>query len=325
MKAVLQDEYGPSDVLKLQDVERPIPKPGEVLIRIRAAALDAGVWHLMTGRPQLLRLMGFGVRRPAVRIRGREVAGQVEAVGAGVTRHRVGDEVFGFCEGAFAEYVSAPQDRFVSKPPNLPLDQAAALPISGVTALQALRDSGRVRPGQQVLIIGAAGGVGTFAVQLAKSMGATVTGVCSTAKTDLVRSLGACEVIDYTREDFAERPERYDLIIDTAGGRPLSVLRRALTPRGTLVIVGSETEGRLLGGTDRVLRALLISPFVRHSLRGLFSVERSSDLQILADSVAAGDLVPVIDRTFPLHQVPEAIAHLRDGHARGKVLIAPTP
>ncbi|MEU5399797.1 NAD(P)-dependent alcohol dehydrogenase [Streptomyces sp. NPDC005963] len=323
MKAVLQDAYGPADVLKLQDVERPTVQAGEVLVRVEAAALDAGVWHLMTGRPLLLRLMGFGLRRPSVRIRGREVAGRVEAVGSGVTRCRPGDEVFGFCEGSFAEYASAPEDRFVVKPPNLPLDRAAALPISGVTALQALRDSGRVRPGQRVLIIGAGGGVGTFAVQLAKSMGATVTGVCSTAKTELVRSLGAAEVIDYTREGFAERPERYDLIVDTAGGRPLSVLRRALTPRGTLVIVGSETDGRLLGGTDRVLRALLLSPFVRHSLRGLFSVERTEDLQTLADLVAAGDLVPVVDRTFPLDQVPEAIAHLRDGRACGKILITP--
>ncbi|WP_455358366.1 NAD(P)-dependent alcohol dehydrogenase [Streptomyces sp. SYSU K21746] len=322
MKAIVQDRYGSSDVLELKDVDKPTAGEGELLVRVHAGAVDAGVWHLMTGLPYLLRLMGFGLRAPKVRVRGREVAGRVEAVGAGVTRFQPGDEVFGFCEGSFAEYVSAPEDRFVSKPANLTHEQAAAVPISGVTALQALRDTGRVQPGQKVLIIGAAGGVGTFAVQLAKAFGAHVTGVCSTTKTDLVRSIGADDVIDYTCEDFADGARRYDLILDTAGHRPLSYLRSALTPRGTLVIVGSEGGGRWLGGTDRVLRALLLSPCVSQKLRGLFSVERQEDLQTLRDLVEEGGIAPVIDRTYPLSEVPEAVRYLHGGHARGKVVVA---
>lgn len=321
MKAVVQDRYGSADVLELADIERPEAGEGEVLVRVRAAGLDAGVWHLMTGRPYLLRLMGFGLRAPKVPVRGREVAGRVESVGGAVTRFRPGDEVFGFCEGSFAEYVSAPEDRFAPKPANLTLEQAAATAVSGVTALQAVRDAGRVRAGQKVLVIGAAGGVGTFAVQLAKAFGADVTGVCSTTKTDLVRSLGADDVIDYTREDFADRPQRYDVILDTAGNRSLSHLRRALAPRGTLVIVGGENGGRLLGGTDRVLRALLLSPFVRQRLRGLFSAERREDLEALRELIEAGEVTPAIDRTYALSEVPEAIRYLSEGSARGKVVI----
>ncbi|WP_405999886.1 NAD(P)-dependent alcohol dehydrogenase [Streptomyces sp. NBC_00829] len=320
MKAVVQDRYGSADVLELADIERPEAGEGEVLVRVRAAGLDAGVWHLMTGRPYLLRLMGFGLRAPKVPVRGREVAGRVESVGGAVTRFRPGDEVFGFCEGSFAEYVSAPEDRFAPKPANLTLEQAATA-VSGVTALQAVRDAGRVRAGQKVLVIGAAGGVGTFAVQLAKAFGADVTGVCSTTKTDLVRSLGADDVIDYTREDFADRPQRYDVILDTAGNRSLSHLRRALAPRGTLVIVGGENGGRLLGGTDRVLRALLLSPFVRQRLRGLFSAERREDLEALRELIEAGEVTPAIDRTYALSEVPEAIRYLSEGSARGKVVI----
>lgn len=321
MKAVVQDRYGSADVLELADIERPEAGEGEVLVRVRAAGLDAGVWHLMTGRPYLLRLMGFGLRAPKVPVRGREVAGRVESVGGAVTRFRPGDEVFGFCEGSFAEYVSAPEDRFAPKPANLTLEQVAATAVSGVTALQAVRDAGRVRAGQKVLVIGAAGGVGTFAVQLAKAFGADVTGVCSTTKTDLVRSLGADDVIDYTREDFADRPQRYDVILDTAGNRSLSHLRRALAPRGTLVIVGGENGGRLLGGTDRVLRALLLSPFVRQRLRGLFSAERREDLEALRELIEAGEVTPAIDRTYALSEVPEAIRYLSEGSARGKVVI----
>ncbi|MGW7367893.1 NAD(P)-dependent alcohol dehydrogenase [Streptomyces sp. NPDC054841] len=321
MKAIVQDTYGPSDVLELRDIDEPAVGDGDVLVRVQAAAVDAGVWHLMTGLPYLLRIMGYGLRIPKVRVRGREVAGRVEAVGDRVTRFRPGDEVFGFCEGSFAEYASAPEDRFVSKPANLTPEQAAAVPISAVSALQALRDTGRVQPGQKVLIIGAAGGVGTFAVQLAKAFGADVTGVCSTTKTDLVRSIGADDVIDYTREDFADGSRHYDLIVDTAGSRSLSHLRRALTPRGTLVIVGGEGGGRWLGGTDRVLRALLLSPFVRQKLRGLFSVERQADLQSLRDLVEAGKVTPVVDTTYSLSEVPEAIRYLHGGHARGKVVI----
>ncbi|MFD7439747.1 NAD(P)-dependent alcohol dehydrogenase [Streptomyces sp. NPDC059909] len=321
MKAIVHDTYGSSDVLELRDIDKPSAGEGDVLVRVHAAAVDAGVWHLMTGLPYLLRLMGYGLRAPKVRVRGREVAGRVEAVGAGVTRFRPGDEVFGICEGSFAEYASAPEDRFVPKPANLTLEQAAAVPMSALTALQALRDVGRVQPGQKVLIIGAAGGVGTFAVQLAKAFGAEVTGVCSTTKTDLVRSIGADDVIDYTREDVTDGTRHYDLVVDTAGNRPLSRLRRALAPRGTLVIVGGEGGGRWFGGTDRVLRAVMLSPFVRHKLRGLVSVERHEDLQTLRELIEAGKVAPVVDATYPLSEAPEAIRYLQGGNARGKVVI----
>ncbi|MFF9866340.1 NAD(P)-dependent alcohol dehydrogenase [Streptomyces sp. NPDC013953] len=322
MKAIVQDEYGSTDVLRLGEVDKPAAGEGEVLVRVHAAAVDAGFWHLMTGLPYLLRLMGFGFRSPKVPVRGREVSGSVEAVGAGVTRFRPGDEVFGFCEGSFAEYTCAPEDRFLPKPVNLTHVQAAAVPISAVTALQALRDAGRVRPGQRVLVIGAAGGVGTYAVQLAKAFGAHVTGVCSTAKTDLVRAIGADDVIDYAREDITDRARSpYDLIVDTAGNRTLSHLRRALTPRGTLVIVGGEGGGRWLGGTDRVLRALLLSPFVRQRLLGLFSAERQEDLRTLSELVEAGKVTPVIGATHPLGEAVEALRRLEKTHARGKTVI----
>ncbi|CAM5315929.1 NADPH:quinone reductase [Streptomyces avidinii] len=323
MKAIVQDTYGSSDVLELRDIEKPRPGRGEVLIAVRAAALDAGVWHLMSGRPYLLRLMGFGLRAPKVTVRGREVAGRVEAVGEGVTAFRPGDEVFGICEGSFAEYANARQDKLAAAPAGLPLERAAALPVSGLTALQALRDVGRVRPGQRVLVIGAAGGVGTFAVQLARAYGAHVTGVCSTTKTELVRSLGADEVIDYTREEFADGVRRYDLILDTAGNRPLRHLRRALTPRGTLVIVGGEGGGDWLGGTDRVLRAALLNPFVRHGLKGIFAAERRADLEVLKGFVEDGSLTPAIQETCALGGVAEAVDRLHRGGARGKILIRP--
>ncbi|MBT2470689.1 NAD(P)-dependent alcohol dehydrogenase [Streptomyces sp. ISL-66] len=323
MKAIVQDTYGSSDVLELRDIEKPEPGPGEVLIAVRAAAVDAGVWHLMSGRPYLLRLMGFGLRAPKVPVRGREVAGRVEAVGGGVTAFHPGDEVFGICEGSFAEYASARQDKLAHKPTGLPLEEAAALPISGLTALQALRDVGRVRPGQRVLVIGAAGGVGTFAVQLAKAYGAHVTGVCSTTKTELVRSLGADEVIDYTREEFADGVRRYDLILDTAGNRTLAHLRRALTPRGTLVIVGGEGGGNWLGGIDRVLRAALLNPFVRHGLKGIFASERQADLEVLKRFVEDGSLAPAIQSTCALDGAAGAVEQLHRGEARGKILIMP--
>ncbi|MFB6811971.1 NAD(P)-dependent alcohol dehydrogenase [Streptomyces sp. NPDC056387] len=323
MKAVVQDGYGSSDVLELRDMETPEPGRGEVLIAVRAAALDAGVWHLMSGRPYLLRLMGYGLRAPRVRVRGREVAGRVEAVGTGVTGLKPGDEVFGICEGSFAEYATASQDKLALKPAGLPLERAAALSISGLTALQALRDTGRVRPGQRVLVIGAAGGVGTNAVQLAKAYGAHVTGVCSTAKTELVRSLGADETVDYTREDFTEGGVAYDLILDTAGNRPLSRLRRALTPRGTLVIIGGEGGGRWIGTLGRVLRAALLNLFVRQSLKPFMASEVKADLDVLKRHVEDGTLTPVIQRTCPLDGAAEAIDQLHRGEARGKILILP--
>lgn len=321
MKAVAHDTYGSEDVLAPREIPRPVAGDGEVLVRVHAAGVDAGVRHLLTGLPYLLRLMGYGLRAPRVPVRGREVAGRVEAVGAGVSRFRPGDEVFGFCEGAFAEYVSAGEERFAARPANLTAVQAAAVPLSAVTALQALRDAGRVRAGQRVLVIGAAGGVGTFAVQLTKAYGAHVTGVCSTTKADLVRSLGADAVLDYTREDYADGTRRFDLVVDTAGNAPLSRLRRALDPRGTVVLVGGEGGGRWLGGTDRVLRALLLSPFVRQRLRGLFSAERGEDLEVLKELIEAGSVTPVVDRTYPLHEVPGALRYLREHGARGKVVI----
>ncbi|MFG2414895.1 NAD(P)-dependent alcohol dehydrogenase [Streptomyces goshikiensis] len=323
MKAIVQDRYGPSEVLELRDIETPKPGPGEVLIAVRAAALDAGVWHLMSGQPPLLRLMGYGLRAPKVRVRGREVAGRVEAVGDGVSGLRPGDEVFGICEGSFAEYAIGSQDKLALKPAGLPLEQAAALSISGLTALQALRDAGRVEPGRRVLVIGAAGGVGTFAVQLAKAHGAHVTGVCSTTKTELVSSLGADEVIDYTREDFADGDLPYDLILDTAGNRTLTHLRRALTPRGTLVLIGGENGGRWLGGMDRVLRAVLLNPFVRHTLKPFMASESKADLDVLRQHVEAGTVTPAIQRTCPLAETAQAIDQLHRGEARGKILIVP--
>jgi NADPH:quinone reductase-like Zn-dependent oxidoreductase len=250
-----------------------------------------------------------------------DLAGRVEAVGAGVTRFRPGDEVFGSHVGAYAEYACGPQDRFALKPTRLTFEQAAAVPISAVTALQGLRDAGRVRPGQTVLVIGAAGGVGTFAVQLAKHLGAHVTGVCSTGKADLVRSIGADAVVDYTCEDVADGARRYDVILDIAGNRPLGQLRRALAPRGTLVIAGGEGGGRWLGGVDRQLRAQLLSPFTGQRLCGLMSRQRLDDLLLLGDLLESGDVTPVVDRSYVLSEVPEAIRYLRSGDARGKVVI----
>jgi NADPH:quinone reductase-like Zn-dependent oxidoreductase len=322
MKAIVQDTYGAPDVLEFSDIDKPLVRDGDVLLRVQGAGLDPGVWHLMTGLPYLVRIMGFGLRQPKVRIRGRDVSGRVEAVGKNVTRFHPGDEVFGTCEGSFADYVCAREDRLAPRPANLTFEQAAAVPISGLTALQGLRDAGKVQPGQKVLIIGAAGGVGTFAVQLAKAFGAEVTGVCSTTKVDLVRSIGADHVIDYTCDDFADGVRRYDLILDTAGNRSLSHLRRALASRGTLVIVGGEGGGRWLGGFDRqILRAPMLSPFVSQTLRPLISKERREDLLVLKELIEAGKVTPIIDRTYPLSEVPEAIRYLQGGHARGKVVI----
>ncbi|MCR6484580.1 NAD(P)-dependent alcohol dehydrogenase [Amycolatopsis sp. OK19-0408] len=321
MKAIVQDRYGSPDVLEFRDTARPSPGAGEVLVRVHAAGVDPGVWHLTTGKPYLVRLLGFGLRRPKQPVRGLDFAGTVEETGDGVTRVRPGDEVFGVGDGTFAEYAVAKADLVAAKPNRLSFGQAAAVLVSGGTALQAVRDAGRVRPGQRVLVIGAAGGVGSFAVQLAKAFGAEVTGVCSTAKTDLVRTLGADDVVDYTREDFAVK--RYDLVVDTAGLRSLTTLRRALTERGTLVIVGGENGGKWLGGIQRVLRAALLNPFVRHRLSGLVSRERGADLDDLRDLIEAGKLTPALDRTYPLADAVAAIGHLHAGRAAGKVVLIP--
>jgi NADPH:quinone reductase-like Zn-dependent oxidoreductase len=324
MKAIVQDVYGSADVLRLEEIGKPTPREGEVLIRVRAAGVDPGVWHLMTGRPYLFRAMGFGLRAPKVRVRGRDVTGTVEAVGTNVTRFKPGDEVFGTAEGSFAEYVCAREDKLAPKPANITFEQAASTPISGLTALQGIRDVGKVQSGQKVLIIGAAGGVGTFAVQIAKAFGAEVTGVCSTSKMDLVRSIGADHVIDYTREDFTQSGKRYDMILDTGGRRPLATLRRALSPKGTLVIVGGEGGGRILGGFDRqIFRAPLVSLFVGQALRPLVSKELVKDLLDLKELIESGKVTPVTDRTFTLSEAPEAIRYLAQGHARGKVVVKP--
>ena len=323
MKAIVQDTYGSADVLKFADIDRPVPKDNEVLLRVQAAGLHRGDWHIMTGLPYLIRLVvpSLGLRRPKVRVRGMDVAGTVEAVGTQVTRFQPGNEVFGWCDGAFAEYACAPQDQLAAKPANLSFEQAAAVPTSAFAALQGLRDSGEIQPGQTVLIIGAAGAVGSFAVQLAKAFGAQVTGVASTPQVDLVRSIGADEVIDYTRADVTDGTRQWDLILDTAGHRSLSQLRRALTPKGTLVIVGSEGRGRWLGGFDRSLRAPVLSRFVGQRLRMLASKPRQDDLVVLAELIEGGKLTPVIDRTYPLREVPEAIRQLEQGHTRGKLVI----
>ncbi|WP_030387702.1 NAD(P)-dependent alcohol dehydrogenase [Streptomyces sp. NRRL S-241] len=320
MKAMVQDSYGPPAVLRLEEVERPTPGRGEVLVRVRAAGVDQGVWHLMAGMPYAVRAVS-GLRRPRNRIRGMDVAGVVEAVGPDVTRFRPGDEVYGNCSGSFAEYACAKEGALAPKPESLDFEQAAAVPVSGCTALGAVRDSGRVEAGRSVLVLGASGGVGSFAVQVAKAYGAHVTGVCSTTKTDLVRSLGADEVLDYTQEDPVDGSRRYDVILDIAGNRPISRLRRALTAGGTLAIVGGEGGGKWLGGNERQLGAMLLSPFVGHRLRAHGTLVRSRDLETLTELIEAGAVRPAVDRTYPLAEVPDAMARLRDGQVRGKLVI----
>jgi NADPH:quinone reductase-like Zn-dependent oxidoreductase len=321
MKAIVQDRYGSADVLELKDVDRPEIGDDDVLVRVLAASAHIGDWHFMTGLPYLFRIAGSGLRAPKTHVRGIDMAGCIEAVGRRVKQFQQGDEVFGTCNGSFAEYARARKGEVVPKPVNLTFEQAATVPTSGSTALQALRDVGNVKPGQTVLIIGAAGGVGSFAVQIAKAFGAHVTGVCSTSKLDLVRSLGADEVIDYTRDDFAETGQRHDLILDIAGNRSLSHLRRALAPEGTLVIVGGEGGGRWFGGIDRQLRASVLSPFVSQKLGTFVAKADGEKLNVLKQLIEAGKVTPLIEKTYALSDVPEPIRHLEEGHARGKVAI----
>jgi NADPH:quinone reductase-like Zn-dependent oxidoreductase len=321
MKAIVRDEYGSPDVLELRDIDKPEIGDDEVLVRVHAAGVDRDVWHVMTGLPYPIRLAGYGLRVPKNPVIGSDVAGVVEVLGKNVSRFQSGDEVFGIGKGSYAEYVCAREDKLAHKPANLTSEQAAVVAISGLTALQGLRDHGRLEPEQKVLVIGASGGVGTFAVQLAKAFGAHVTGVCSTTKVDMVRSIGADHVIDYTREDFAEGDQRYDLILDIGGNSSLSRLRRALTPKGVLVITGGEGGGRWLGGTDRQLRALMLSPFVDQKLGTFVSKENHEDMIVLKELIEAGKVAPVINRTYPLSEVPEAIRYLEEGHAQGKVVI----
>ncbi len=319
MQAILQDGYGSADVLHIARIARPEAGTGEVLLQVGAAGLDRGQWHLMTGQPYLVRLVA-GIRGPKNPVCGLDVAGTVVAVGPGVTRFSVGDEVFGFGRGTFAEYAVAREDKIARKPVNLSFEQAAVVPVSAVTALLALTDVGHVRQGQNVLITGASGGVGSYAVQLAKAFGAEVTGVCSTTKADLVRSLGAEHVIDYTQDDFAAVGPRYDLIIDIAGNPELSRLRRALTPAGTAVITGGEGGGNWIG-MGRQFRALARSPFIHQRLTILTPKQRAADLERLAALIQAGKVTPSIGATYPLDQTPEAMRHLESGKARGKIAI----
>ena len=322
MKAIVQDRYGSPDVLEPREIDPPVVGDDQVLVRVQAAGVDQGVWHEVAGLPYLFRVAGIGVRAPKNPVPGHDVAGIVEAVGEKVTGLRPGDEVFGTCRGPFAEHACARADRLVPKLASLGFAQAAAVLTSAATALQALRDKGKVRAGQRVLIIGAGGGVGTFAVQLAKAYGAEVTGVCSTAKTELVRSLGADHVVDYTREDFVDGRNCYDSILDIAGNRSLAQLRRALAPEGTLVIVGGEGGGRWFGGIDRQLRAQMLSLFVGQKLGTLIAIARKEDLQVLREFLEAGTVKPVVDRTFALSEAAQAIRYLREGRARGKVVVA---
>ncbi|WP_314415797.1 NAD(P)-dependent alcohol dehydrogenase [Streptomyces kroppenstedtii] len=322
MKAIVQDAYGSADLLELRDIERPVPRDDEVLVEIRAAGLGPEVWHLMTGRPLVARAV-LGLRRPKNPVRGWDGAGRVEAVGAEVTDFKPGDEVFGNCEGSFAEFACAKAAKLALKPVNLTFEQAAALPVSAATALQALSGPARPKPGGRVLVIGASGGVGCYAVQLAALYGAEVTGVCGPGGADFVRALGAAHVIDYTTGDITggPHPHRYDVVVDNAGQRPLSVLRRVLAPRGTLVIVGGEGGTALFGGLSRGLRAVLLSPFARQNLRNLVAVIRREDLLTLKDLTENGKLVPPVDRTYPLTETAEAVRHLEKGHPRGKLVI----
>lgn len=323
MKAIVQDTYGSAEVLQLRDIAAPVPGRGEILVRVRAAGADPGVWHTMTGVPYLMRVLGFGFRRPKVPVPGMALAGVVEAVGPEAGIFRPGDEVCGVCRsGSFAEYAVARDGRLVPKPASLSFEQAAALPVSAVTALQAVRDQAKVRAGQHVLVIGAGGGVGTYVVQLAKAEGATVTAVCGPAKADLARSIGADHVIDYTRTEIGASGARYDVIIDTAGSRPLPVLQRALAPRGTLVLVGGESYDRpVLTGMTRQASLPLRSLFTRQRLRTFVSRQKAADLRALTELAQSGTLTPVIGRTYPLADAADAIRDIAAGHASGKGVI----
>jgi len=317
MQAIVQHRYGtrPNNVLGLERVAMPAIAANEVLVQVRAAGVDRGTWHLMAGQPYLMRLLGFGLRGPKNPVPGLDVAGTVAATGAGVTGFRAGEEVFGIARGSFAEYAAARADKLVHKPARLSFEQAAAVAVSGLAALQGLR-AGRIHAGQQVLVIGASGGVGSYAVQLAKAFGAEVTGVCSTGKADVVRSIGADHVIDYTAEDFADGRQHYDLILDIGGNSRLARLRGALAPTGTLVIAGG--EGAKWTGIIRQLRALMLSPFVRQRLTAYISTHRQADLDTLRQLTGTGQVTPIIGRTYPLPGVPQAIRDLQAGHARGR-------
>ncbi len=322
MQAIVYHKYGTADVLRLEAIDKLLPNEDQVLIRVRAAAANPLDWHFLRGTPYVMRL-GSGLRRPHDPRLGVDMSGQVEAVGNKITQFKPGDAIFGTANGAFGEYVLASTKKIVLKPAGLTFEQAAAVPVAAITALQALRDSGKVQPGQKVLINGASGGVGTFAVQIAKSFGAIVTGVCSTRNLDLVRSLGADHVIDYTQVDFTEGEERYDLIIDNVGNRSLSDYRRVLKPEGTYVLIGGggPDAGNWVGPIAGFLKVLVTSPFVDQNLVGMMANVNQDDLLALSALMEAGKVKPIIDRTYPLSEVPDAIRYLEEGHARAKVII----
>jgi NADPH:quinone reductase-like Zn-dependent oxidoreductase len=326
MKAIVQDKYGsPHELLELKDIGEPVVEDNAVLVRVHATSVNPADWHLLRGEPYIARLQ-LGLRNPKHAVLGCDVAGQVEVVGRNVTTLQPGDEVFGspFMHGfgAFAERVVVPENLLAPKPANLSFEQAAAVPLAASTALQGLRDHGRIEPGQSVLIIGASGGVGTFAVQIAKALGAEVTAVCSTRNVDMVRSFGADHVIDYTRDDFTRGERRYDLILQVAGSSSPSDCRRALTPKGTLVLISGESEDRWIGPVDRIVKALLMSPFVSQRMVNFTVAPNQEDLQALRELIEAGEVSPAIDRTYSLTEVPEAIRYLEEGHARGKLVIS---
>ena len=323
MKAYVYHEFGSPDVLRLEEVEKPVPNDNQLLIKVRALSVNPLDWHFMEGTPYLGRPMAFGFLKPTVTRLGVDYAGTVEAVGKNITEFKPGDEVYGNSFGAFAEYVVASDKGLALKPASLTFEQAASLPVAALTALQALRDNGKLQPGQKVLINGASGGVGTFAVQIAKTFGAEVTGVCSGRNVELVRSLGADHVIDYTKEDFTKRAERYDLILDNVGNQPLSGFRRVLTPKGKYVVIGGGgvNDSRWTGPLIGVIKMLMLKPFVTQEMSMMLAEINRKDLTVLADLIQSGKVKPVIDRTYTFSQLPEAMRYLEEGHARGKVVL----
>jgi len=322
MKAIIQERFGPPDVLRLADADRPEPGASEVLIRVHAAAVNPYDWHMLRGDPRIARLIGgTGLSRPKSRVAGIDAAGVVEAAGPAAGELRPGDEVLGFCPGAFAEYAVAAADLLVPKPTGLTFEQAAAVPMAGTTALRGIRDVAGVRAGHRVLVNGAGGGVGTFAVQVATALGAEVTGVCSTHNADLVRSIGAAHVIDYTAEDFTAGRVKYDVILDNVGNLPLGRVRRALTPTGTLVLNGGGSPGRLIGAVGSLVTAVAVNGFVRQRLRPLMPAQKREELLAVTGLIEAGTLTPVLGRTYPLAGTAEGVRHVEAGHARGKVII----
>ncbi|RSL16755.1 NADPH:quinone reductase-like Zn-dependent oxidoreductase [Edaphobacter aggregans] len=320
MKAIVYHDYGSPDVLQLEEIEKSTPGDKEVLIKVRAASVNPLDWHFIRGTPYIVRIVMTGLRKPKNTRLGVDVAGQVEAVGSAITQFKPGDEVFGTCRGAFAEYVCISESNLVIKPNNVTFEQAAAVPIAAFTALQGLRDKGKIQPGQKILVNGASGGIGTFAVQIAKSYGADVTGVCSTRNIDMVRSIGADQVIDYTKEDFTKSSQRYDLIFDAIGNHSLSARRRLLTPSGICVMAGGPS-GRWKMGLASGIKALVWSQCSSRKLTGLLAKSSEEDLTILHDLMATGKVTPVIDRQYSLSELPDAIRYLEQGHARGKVVI----